>query len=133
MSGRLTDEFVERVRSESDIVSVVSGYVPMKKKGNRYWGCCPFHQENTPSFSVVPDQGFFYCFGCHAGGKRPTALPLFKAGNCQFQLIAGRVGHPAIIIAGALVESRMPECGGKIDRLADCASSIVVSTTMDFE
>ncbi len=69
MSGRLTDEFVERVRSESDIVSVVSGYVPMKKKGNRYWGCCPFHQENTPSFSVVPDQGFFYCFGCHAGGN----------------------------------------------------------------
>ena len=69
MSGRLTDEFVERVRSESDIVSVVSGYVPMKKKGNRYWGCCPFHQANTPSFSVVPDQGFFYCFGCHAGGN----------------------------------------------------------------
>lgn len=63
------DEFVERVRSESDILSVVSSYVPMKKKGNRYWGCCPFHQENTPSFSVVPDQGFFYCFGCHAGGN----------------------------------------------------------------
>jgi DNA primase len=63
------DEFVERVRSESDILSVVSSYVLMKKKGNRYWGCCPFHQENTPSFSVVPDQGFFYCFGCHAGGN----------------------------------------------------------------
>lgn len=69
MSGRLTDEFIERVRLESDIVSVVSSYVSMKKKGNRYWGCCPFHQENTPSFSVVPDQGFFYCFGCHAGGN----------------------------------------------------------------
>ncbi len=69
MNGRLTDDFVARVRSESDIVSVVSGYVALKKKGNRYWGCCPFHHEKTPSFSVVPDQGFFYCFGCHAGGN----------------------------------------------------------------
>jgi len=63
------DEFVERVRSQSDILTVVSAYVPMKKKGNRYWGCCPFHQEKTPSFSVVPDKGFFYCFGCHSGGN----------------------------------------------------------------
>ncbi len=63
------DEFVERVRSQSDIMAVVSNYVPLKKKGNRYWGCCPFHHENTPSFSVVPDKGFFYCFGCHAGGN----------------------------------------------------------------
>ena len=63
------DEFVERVRSQSDILTVVSGYVSMKRKGNRYWGCCPFHQENTPSFSVVPDKGFFYCFGCHVGGN----------------------------------------------------------------
>lgn len=63
------DAFIQRVRSESDILTTVSGYVPLKKKGNRYWGCCPFHSENTPSFSVVPDQGFFYCFGCHAGGN----------------------------------------------------------------
>lgn len=62
------DEFVERVRAQSDILSVVSRYVPMKRKGNNYWGCCPFHQEKTPSFSVAPAKGFFYCFGCHAGG-----------------------------------------------------------------
>ena len=65
---RAMEEFVERVRSESDIVSVISAYVSLKRKGNRYWGCCPFHQEKTPSFSVVPAQGFFYCFGCHVGG-----------------------------------------------------------------
>ena len=72
------DEFVERVRSQSDILSVVSGYVPMKKKGNRYWGCCPFHQEKTPSFSVVPDKGFFYCFGCHVGGNAFKFISLME-------------------------------------------------------
>ncbi|MBE6099075.1 MAG: DNA primase [Anaerovibrio sp.] len=69
MAMFLPDEFVERVRSESDLVSVVSTYVQLKRKGNRYWGCCPFHQEDTPSFSVKPDDGFFYCFGCHTGGN----------------------------------------------------------------
>ena len=63
------DEFVEQVTAQSDLLQVVQSYVPMKRKGNRYWGCCPFHGEKTPSFSVVPDKGFFYCFGCHAGGN----------------------------------------------------------------
>ena len=63
MRSEKMDEFVEQVRSQSDIVQVVQSYVPLKRKGNRYWGCCPFHSEQTPSFSVVPDKGFFYCFG----------------------------------------------------------------------
>ena len=67
-SAAMTD-FIERVREASDIVSVVSSYVPLKRKGNNYWGCCPFHQEKTPSFSVNGDKGLFYCFGCHAGGN----------------------------------------------------------------
>ena len=69
MSDSRMDEFVEQVRSHSDILQVVQSYVPLKRKGGRYWGCCPFHHEKTPSFSVVPDKGFFYCFGCHAGGN----------------------------------------------------------------
>ncbi|MDQ0203428.1 DNA primase [Pectinatus haikarae] len=63
------NDFVERVYSSSDILKVVSSYVSLKKRGHNYWGCCPFHRENTPSFSVVPDEGFFYCFGCHKGGN----------------------------------------------------------------
>lgn len=69
MRSERMDEFVEQVRSQSDILNVIQSYVPLKRKGNRYWGCCPFHSEKTPSFSVVPDKGFFYCFGCHAGGN----------------------------------------------------------------
>ena len=59
MKSAAMDDFVARVQASSDILSVVASYVPLKRKGNRYWGCCPFHQENTPSFSVVPDEGFF--------------------------------------------------------------------------
>lgn len=63
------DDFIEKLRSEADITSVISEYVPLKKKGRNYWGCCPFHHEKTASFSVTPDKGFFYCFGCQAGGN----------------------------------------------------------------
>lgn len=63
------DDFIDRLRSECDIVSVISEYVPLKKKGKNYWGCCPFHHEKTPSFSVTPEKGFFYCFGCQTGGN----------------------------------------------------------------
>lgn len=63
------DEFIDRLRSQSDIVNVIAEYVPLKKRGRNYWGCCPFHGEKTPSFSVTPEKGFFYCFGCQAGGN----------------------------------------------------------------
>lgn len=63
------NDFVERVDSSSDILKVISSYVQLRRRGHNYWGCCPFHKEKTPSFSVVPDEGFFYCFGCHKGGN----------------------------------------------------------------
>ena len=72
------DEFVEQVTAQSDLLQTVQSYVPLKRKGNRYWGCCPFHGEKTPSFSVVPDKGFFYCFGCHAGGNVFKFLSLIE-------------------------------------------------------
>lgn len=64
----LPDDFVDKLRSQADIVSVIAEYVPLKQKGRNYWGCCPFHQEKTPSFSVAPEKNFFYCYGCQAGG-----------------------------------------------------------------
>ena len=72
------DDFVARVREASDIVQVISTYIQLKRKGNRYWGLCPFHHEKTPSFSVVADQGFFYCFGCHQGGDAFKFLSLME-------------------------------------------------------
>ena len=60
--------FIDDLRTRADIVQVVQDYVPLKKAGNTWKGLCPFHGEKTPSFHVNPDKGFFYCFGCQAGG-----------------------------------------------------------------
>ena len=90
------DEFVEKVRERSDIVSVVSRYVQLNLKGGKYWACCPFHNEKTASFSVTPDKGLFYCFGCHEGGNvfnfiaKIENLSYFDAVKLQ----AERVGVP---------------------------------------
>ncbi|MEX0820524.1 MAG: DNA primase [Rhodothermales bacterium] len=63
-----SDDIIDAVRSASDIVDVVGDYVRLKKRGSNYFGLCPFHSENTPSFSVNPAMGIFKCFGCGAGG-----------------------------------------------------------------
>ena len=62
------NEFKEKVRSENDIVDVVSQYLPLKRSGRNYFGICPFHSEKSPSFSVSPDRQYYHCFGCHKGG-----------------------------------------------------------------
>ncbi len=66
---RIPDTTIEEVRSASDIVDIVSMYVPLKKRGKNYVGRCPFHQEKTPSFSVSAEKQMYYCFGCGVGGN----------------------------------------------------------------
>lgn len=56
------------VRDRFDIVDIVRGYVDLKKAGKNYQGCCPFHDEKSPSFTVAQDKQFFHCFGCGAHG-----------------------------------------------------------------
>ena len=65
---RISDDTIEEVRRASDIVDVVGDRVKLKKQGRRYVGLCPFHNEKTPSFSVDPAEGLYYCFGCRRGG-----------------------------------------------------------------
>ncbi|MFZ5822956.1 MAG: DNA primase [Bacillota bacterium] len=60
--------FKDEVRAKNDIVEVISSYVKLERRGNRYVGLCPFHSEKTPSFHVIPDQQFYHCFGCKASG-----------------------------------------------------------------
>lgn len=67
--GLIPQNFIEELLSRIDIVDVINARVPLKKAGRNYMACCPFHQEKTPSFSVVPDKQFFNCFGCGAAGS----------------------------------------------------------------
>lgn len=66
--GRLSQEDIEKILSAADIVSVVGDYVKLTKRGVNHFGCCPFHDEKTPSMSVSQSKGIFKCFGCGKGG-----------------------------------------------------------------
>lgn len=66
---RYSDEILNEVRENSDIVEVISQYVHLKRSGRNYFGLCPFHNEKSPSFSVSPDKQIFHCFGCGVGGN----------------------------------------------------------------
>src|SRR3954462_9633032 len=64
----ITPQLVQAVRDAVDIVAIASDHTRLRKAGRRYQGLCPIHKEKSPSFSVDPVQGLFYCFGCGAGG-----------------------------------------------------------------
>ena len=78
-----SQEVVDQVLANTDIVDVVSAHVHLKKRGKDYIGLCPFHNEKTPSFNVIPGKNMFYCFGCGAGGSAITFL--MKYNNCTFR------------------------------------------------
>ena len=62
------EAFLDELIARNPIEDVVSQYVNLKRSGSNLFGLCPFHGEKTPSFSVAPEKGMFYCFGCHKGG-----------------------------------------------------------------
>jgi len=66
--ARIKDSSVEAVKAAADMLAVVGGRTQLRRSGSRWMGRCPFHEERTPSFSVSPEKGFYYCFGCQAGG-----------------------------------------------------------------
>ncbi|GEN52043.1 DNA primase [Halobacillus faecis] len=74
MAGHIPEEKVDEIRRSTDIVEVIGNYVDLKKQGRNHFGLCPFHGENTPSFSVSQDKQIFHCFGCGKGGNVYTFL-----------------------------------------------------------
>lgn len=74
MPGRVPEHVVQQIVRSVDFVRLAARYSDLKKKGRNYWGLCPFHEEKTPSFSVDPENGLYYCFGCKEGGNVFTFL-----------------------------------------------------------
>ncbi|MGZ6539734.1 MAG: DNA primase, partial [Bacteroidia bacterium] len=105
MADRIAEEKINQIRQAVDIVEIISDYVQLKKQGRNYFGLCPFHGENTPSFSVSPDKQIFHCFGCGAGGNafsflmelegisfQEAAIKLATRANIDLQLNFSTVG-----------------------------------------
>lgn len=93
---QLTPQLVQAVRDTVDIVDIASDYTKLKKAGRRHKGLCPLHKEKTPSFSVEPTQGLFYCFGCGQGGDAIRLHELLTGDDfpAAIEALARRYGIP---------------------------------------
>jgi DNA primase len=92
----LNPQLIQAVRDAVDIVSLASEHTRLQKAGRKYKGLCPIHKEKTPSFSVDPDKGLFYCFGCGAGGDA-IRLHMLSTGDdfpAAIETLAQRYGIP---------------------------------------
>ena len=81
--AKYDNSFTDELRQRLSIIDVVSRRVPLTKKGQNYWGCCPFHNEKTPSFAVREDKGTYHCFGCGEGGDIISFV--MKSENVDFK------------------------------------------------
>ena len=105
MASRFPAHWLDDLRSRSDIVQIVSGYVSLKKSGRKYWGLCPFHGEKTASFSVDAEQQLYYCFGCKAGGTVINFI--MEIERCSF--------HEAVEILADRAHIPLPEMENDAD------------------
>ena len=70
----ISQDTIDKVMNQGDIVDIISEFVNLKKAGVNYKGCCPFHNEKTASFIVSPAKGIWHCFGCGEGGNMVSFL-----------------------------------------------------------
>ena len=69
MNKGFPSDWLEKLRQSNDIVSTISKYITLTRRGKTWWACCPFHFEKTPSFAVNEMEQYFHCFGCGASGN----------------------------------------------------------------
>ena len=74
MGGLISKTSIDEILARTDIVSLIGENCNLTRRGSDWWGCCPFHHENTPSFKVDEEKKLYYCFGCHAGGNAVSFL-----------------------------------------------------------
>ena len=67
--AKISSSTIDEVNDRTDLVSLIGEYTRLERRGTDWWGCCPFHNEKTPSFHVVPSRKMYHCFGCGQGGS----------------------------------------------------------------
>jgi|TARA_B110000858_G_scaffold198166_1_gene262948 DNA primase len=95
MAGFIPDEFIQRILDETDVVSLIDSFVPLKKKGKDHWAQCPFCDDGSnPSFSVSQQKQFYYCFRCRASGNVIGFLMNFQSRDFQgaIEILASNAG-----------------------------------------
>ncbi|PIS31241.1 DNA primase [Candidatus Saganbacteria bacterium CG08_land_8_20_14_0_20_45_16] len=107
-------EKIAEIRSQADIVKIVSEYVQLKQRGKNYLGHCPFHSEKDPSFTVSPEKQIFHCFGCNEGGNVFSFL--MKIENLSFIEAVAEVASKVGIALPAMV-GRPGQNKGEKDQL----------------
>ena len=118
MAGRIPSEFIQQLLARTDLADLIGRYVPLKKAGTEFKACCPFHNEKTPSFTVSPRKGFYYCFGCGAHGTAITFLMDYN--RYSFPDAVGELAKQAGL--------EVPRTGGEaprqeLDPLYDCTEA----------
>jgi DNA primase len=122
--SRISAESIERVRQAADMVEVVSGHTELRRRGTRWLGLCPFHDERTPSFSVEPAEKLYHCFGCQAGGNIFTFLEEKEGLDFRdaVEQLADRYGVELEYDAGGEADDRRRERERLVDLLSKTAT-----------
>lgn len=102
--------WLNTLKQKCDIVSVLSKYIRLERKGKNFWACCPFHHEKTPSFSINEQEQFYHCFGCKESGDVITFVMKYE--SCDFydavEILAKSVGMeiPTLIGGDEIVKQK---------------------------
>ena len=91
--AKFDNSFTDELRQRLSLVDVIGRKIPLTKKGQNYWGCCPFHNEKTPSFSVSEEKGFYHCFGCGEHGDIISFT--MKSENIDFKTAISELANMA--------------------------------------
>ena len=104
-------EWLSELKRKNDIVSIASNYLQLEQKGHRFWACCPFHNEKTPSFTIDNEEGIYFCFGCKESGDVIKFIQ--KMENIDFidavNLLAERAGMEVPAMQGDKVRNQSKE------------------------
>ncbi len=110
------ENWLYELKQKNNIVSIIGKYVRLEKKGGKYWACCPFHNEKTPSFTVNEDEGFYHCFGCKESGDVISFIMKYE--SCDFiQAIEILAKNANMEIPHYTGEKEVFEKKGKKDRI----------------